>query len=150
MNKNNLPRFELFALIAGECVAAAICVGVYILIGKFSFPVVWGLLLGIAVTLANFIILSVTTGRAIDRVMARRPEGEMDEEAAAEFSAKNQAELQNAVRKSFIIRNILMIGTLVLAFLLKDCFNVLATVIPLLLYSPILSFVGLLKRRYEK
>ena len=150
MKKSNVPQFELVALITGEAIVAILTAVIYLVIDKFAFSVLTGLALGIAITVINFIILSVSAGRAIDRIMAQRPSGEMDEDAAAEFSAKNQAELQNAVKKSFIIRNILMIGTLVLAFLLKGWFDVVATVVPLLAYSPILSLSSLIKRRCEK
>ena len=150
MKKNDMPRYEIAALAIGEALVAAAAVAVYLIIDKFSYSVVTGLALGIAVTLVNFIILSVTAGRAVDRIMQRRPEGELDEDAAADFAAKNQAELQNAVKKSFIIRNLLLIATLVLAFLLKNWFDVIATVLPLLAYSPILSVAGMIKRRSDK
>lgn len=150
MKKNDLPRFEIAALLVGEAVVSAAVIAIYLIIDKFSFSVITGLAIGIAVTLINFIILSISATRAVNRIMERRPEGELDEDAAAEFAAKNQAELQNAVKKSFILRNLLLVLTLVLAFLLKDWFEVIATVVPLLAYSPILSVAGMLKRRCDK
>ena len=39
---------------------------------------------------------------------------------------------------------------LILAFVLTDIFDVVATVVPLLAYSPILSLSSLIKRRCEK
>ena len=91
MKKNSIPIFELLALLIGEAAVSLITVLVFTVIGKFSFAVIFGLILGTAVSIINFIILSVLASRAVDRVMARRPEGEMDEEEAAEFAAKRIA-----------------------------------------------------------
>ena len=150
MKKNSIPIFELLALLIGEAAVSLITVLVFTVIGKFSFAVIFGLILGTAVSIINFIILSVLASRAVDRVMARRPEGEMDEEEAAEFAAKNQGELQASMKLSFIIRNIFLLGTLVLAFLLKTVFDVIATVVPLLMLRPLLMLAELIKRRRDK
>lgn len=150
MKKNSIPIFELLALLIGEAAVSLITVLVFTVIGKFSFAVIFGLILGTAVSIINFIILSVLASRAVDRVMARRPKGEMDEEEAAEFAAKNQGELQASMKLSFIIRNIFLLGTLVLAFLLKTVFDVIATVVPLLMLRPLLMLAELIKRRRDK
>ncbi len=147
MKKNNIPFFEAAILLCGEVAVSLITAIVFVIIGKFSPDVIFGLLLGTAVSIINFIILSLLANRALDRVMERRPDGEMDEEEAAEFAAKNQGELQASMKLSFIIRNVFLLGTLVLAFLLKTVFNVIATVVPLLMLRPLLMVAGLIKRR---
>lgn len=150
MKKNNLPLFEVAALIIGEALVSLAVIIIFILLKKFSYQVVFGTLLGTAVTLINFAILSATANRAIDRAMQNRPEGELDEDEAAEFAAKNQNQLQNAMRVSYLIRTATMVATLVLAFLLKDVFHVIATVIPLIAFQPIIAISTILKRRVGK
>ena len=71
----------------------------------------------------------------------------MTEEEAAAFAAENQAVVQRAAQGSYLLRQILMLGVLVGAFLLGDWVDVIATVIPLLMFRPLLSVCGLLKKK---
>ena len=143
MQKKNMPIAEILFLIFGELIVSLIVAGVYLLLQKFSYAVVTGCLLGSAVVVLNFVILSVSVNRAIDKVMAERGDGEMTEEEAAEFAAKNQIALQRASQGSYLLRQVLMLGVLVSAFLLGDWVDVIATVIPLLMFRPLLSICGL-------
>lgn len=147
MQKKNLPVSEILFLIFGELVVSLIVVGVYLILQKFSYAVVTGCLLGSAVTVLNFVILSVSVNRAIDKAMAERPKGEMTEEEAAEFAAKNQAAVQRAAQASYILRQILMLAILVSAFLLGDFVDVIATLVPLLMFRPLLSLCGLMIKK---
>lgn len=150
MNKNTLPRFELFAIIIGEILTSVITVGIFSILGKFSYAVIFGAILGSVVTIINFLILSITATRALNKVLERKPSEAMDEEAAAEFAAQNQGEIQNAVKISYLIRTLTMVATLVLAFLLRNWFDVISTVIPLIMFRPIITVAALIKRRHEK
>ena len=143
MQKKHMPIAEILLLIFGELAVSLIVVGVYLILQKFSYAVVTGCLLGSAVAILNFVILSVSVNRAVDKVMAERGKGEMTDEEAAEFAAKNQAAVQRAVQGSYLLRQILMLGVLVGAFLLGDWVDVIATVIPLLMFRPLLSVCGL-------
>ena len=69
----------------------------------------------------------------------------MTEEEAATFAAEHQAVIQRAAQGSYLVRQILMLGVLVLAFLL-DWFDVIATLVPLLMFRPLISVHGLLKK----
>ena len=92
----------------------------------------------------------LSTNRAIDKVMAERGEGEMSDEEAAEFAAKNQVRIQAAVKTSYIIRTLSIVATLVLAFLLDGVFDVIATLVPLLMFRPIITVSQLIKQRFSK
>ena len=94
----------------------------------------------------NFVILSVSVNRAIDKVMAERPAGEMTEEEAAAFAQKNGAAVQRAAQGSYLLRQILMLAVLAGAFLLGDWVDVIATLVPLLMFRPLLSICGLIKK----
>ena len=147
MQKKNMPVWEIMILIVGELIVSLIITGVYWLLHKFSYSVISGCLLGSAVTIFNFIVLSVSVNRAIDKALAGRKEGEMTEEEAAAFAAEHQAAVQRAAQGSYLLRQILMLGVLVCAFLLDGWFDVIATLVPLLMFRPLLTVCGLLKRK---
>lgn len=153
MNKeksNKLPLFEIFLLALGELIVSSVIIGVFLLMRKFTPSVVFGALLGSCVVILNFIWLSISVNRAIDRALAERPCGELDDEALAAFTAKHTAAVQNASKLSYVIRTATTLVTLILAFLLDDVFNVIATLIPLLMLTPILTIGEFIKRRLNR
>ena len=143
-NKSYLKSTLYLAI--GELIVSVLVILGYILLGKFSWNVITGALLGSAVTVINFLILSIQVNRALDEYIALRGDGEMTEEEAAEFSRKNSIKVQNAVTKSYVFRTGLMIGSLVLGFV-TGWFNVIATVIPLVLYKPLIYAVEYINKK---
>ncbi len=137
MQKKNMPLGDIVFLAAGELLASLIIVGVYLIIGAFEWRVLTGAAIGSAVTVLNFAILSFSVNRAVDRVMEMRGNKEMTEEEADAFALQHSAEIQKAVKSSYLLRQILMLGALVAAVLLKVAL-ILPAVIPLLLFRPIL------------
>ena len=142
-----LPYYEIAALIIGEVIVSSITGIIYLIIGKFDISVLLGSVLGSGVVVVNFIALSIVTNRVLDSIMADRGTAEMDDEQAAEFAAKHQHRLQNTVKLSYIVRTLVMLVTLVLAFLLQSVFNVKATLVPLLMFRPIITVSQLIARR---
>ena len=149
MQKKNLPTSEILFLVVGELIVSLIVLGVYLLLQRFSYAVISGCLLGSAVTVFNFVFLSISVNRAIDKALAGRKEGEMTEEEAEAFAAENQAAVQRAAQGSYLVRQILMLGVLVCAFLLDGWFDVIATVIPLIMFRPLLTVCGLMKSKKQ-
>ena len=149
MQKKNMPTSEILLLAVGELIVSLIVTGVYLLLDRFSYAVISGCLLGSAVTVFNFVFLSVSVNRAIDKALAGRKEGEMTEEEAQAFAAENQAAVQRAAQGSYLLRQILMLGVLVCAFLLDGWFDVIATLVPLLMFRPLLSVCGLMKSKKQ-
>lgn len=147
MKKSNIPVWEITMLVLGELVVSLLVAGVYLILKKFSYAVVTGCLLGSAVAIFNFIFLSVAVNRAIDKAMAERKEGEMTDEEAAEFAKISGAAVQRAAQGSYVFRQILMLAVLAGAFLLGDLVDVIATIIPLLMFRPLLSVCGLMKKK---
>ncbi len=146
MKKKNSPLSDTLFLALGELVVSLAIVGVYLILNKFSYRVVTGALLGSAVTIFNYFFLSVSVNRAVDKVMALKGDSELSEEEAQAFAAKHQATVQHSVRFSYIMRQVLMLAVLVAAFLL-DWFDVIATLIPLLMFRPLLMVGELLQKR---
>ena len=149
MQKKNMPTREILFLVVGELIVSLIVSGVYLLLNRFSYAVISGCLLGSAVTVFNFVFLSVSVNRAIDKALAGRKEGEMTEEEAEAFAAENQAAVQRAAQGSYLLRQILMLGVLVCAFLLDGWFDVIATLVPLLMFRPLLTVCGLIKSKKQ-
>lgn len=61
------------------------------------------------------------------------------------FAAQYAAQVQNSVKLSYIIRTVSMLAALVLSFVLGRVFNVIATVVPLLMFRPVLTVESLIR-----
>ena len=142
----NAIWFEVGLISFGELVVNLITVLVFALLDKLDYTVITGALLGTAVTILNFFILTASVDRAITKYLNMRGSKAMDDEEAEKFARENSMVIQNAMTRSYIIRSILMLGVLVGAFLLKQ-FNVIATLVPLVCYRPIIYVSELIKKR---
>ncbi len=176
MESNKIPMREIITIAIGEVIVGAVICLVFLLCGKFDYKVLLGSLLGIFVTVANFIFLCVSVNRALDKCLAGftptltektaepikdeeadirsttddpDPEDEPYDDEAAKFAKENLGKLQNAIKLSYVVRLGTVALALVLALLTKQ-FNVIATVIPLFCLRPILSATELLKRKETK
>ena len=144
---------EVSMLALGEAIIALLTVGGFLLVQAifpekdiFNYTVITGALLGAAVVLINFFILSIAVTAAVMRYIKERGDREMTEEEAIAFAEEHQGRVKLAVARSYVIRTLVTIGTLVLAFLL-DWFNPIATVIPLLSYKPVLLATNYIKAK---
>ena len=135
-NKNSFLK-EWWIIVLGEIIVSALTVGVYFAIGKYTYKVLTGVILGSAVIILNFLFLCISVNKAIDNYMALRGDKEMTEEEAEKFAKENVMIIQNATKLSYLVRTFSIVAALILALIL-DWFNVIATVIPLLVFRPIL------------
>ena len=149
-NNSKLPLFEIGLLAVGELIVSLIVTLGFLIAKRFTISVVFGALLGSAVVVLNFLWLSVSVNRAVDRALSDRPEGELNDEQIESFSKEHTAAVQNAAKLSYIVRTASTLAALVLAFLLDGVFNVIATLIPLLMLSPILTIGEFIKRRFNR
>ena len=148
-NKNKLLVYiDTLWLTLGELVVALIVSAGFLLFKRFDYTVVTGALLGGAVTVINFLILSVAVNKAVNGYIAGRGDKEMDDEEAEQYAQTHGNVVQNAMLRSYIIRMFLMLGSLVLA-MVSGWFSPLAPVIPLLMYRPILYTVELIKAKIK-
>ena len=143
MKSNKLPLSEVAVLAACElCVGLAVIVGYIVADAFFDIPftyrVATGTLLGAAVTVVNFLFLTLSVNKQINKFVELRGTKEMDEEESERFAAEHAAGIQNFIKLSFIIRSLSVVAVLALAFL-TDAFEPLATVIPLLAYRPAIT-----------
>ena len=149
MKKTKLPYYEIFTLIIGELIVALLLSAIYLVIDKFDYKVIAGAALGSAITVLNCLFLSITTTMAINEFLSLRGEKEMTDEESAAFLQEHQMKIQSKITISFIVRTVTMLIALVLAFLVKH-FDVIATVVPILLYRPITTIAALIKRKVIK
>lgn len=153
MKKKNAALRESAFVLLGEVIVSLVILTVYLIIRQFNdeiiiYKVITGVCLGSLVTVLNFLFLSLSTNKVIDRFLEERGTREMDEEEADAFAAKYQAELQNRAKLSYIIRTVSMLAALVVAFLVEQ-FAVIPTLIPLFMLRPIITVRGLIGRRGE-
>ena len=151
MNDKKEYYKELFSVILGELIVSLLTVAGFfvadlIFDGIFDYTVVTGALLGAFVVILNFLILSVSINRVVDSYVTERGGREMTEEEAEAFALEHEGRIKLAVSRSYIIRTLLMIGTLVCAFLL-EWFHPLAAAIPLFMYKPVIYLTQLIRSR---
>ena len=153
MNKSK-PSLDITLLTLCEIAVAALVVAGFIIADaafdiQFTYRVITGAALGAAVTVLNYVFLTLSVDRAVNNYLELRGTREMTEEEAETFARENSAPIQNAIKLSFIIRTATMLAALVVGFLL-DVFDPIATAIPLLAYRPLLYVVESIKGKIKK
>ena len=145
-NNKKSSYIDTVYLAVGEAFVSLLTVLVYIAIGKFNWTIVSGVILGSIVTIINFLILSYSVNKAIDKFITLRGDKELTDEEAEKFAKTNSIKVQNTVAKSYVLRTVLMIASLVIAFITK-LFNPIATLIPLAMYKPLLYATQFIKNK---
>lgn len=140
---------EVMRLLVGEIVVSVLTVLGAFAISLFTdfdfdFKAITGVILGTAVTVLNFLFLSVSVNSAVKGYLEIRGSREMTDEEAERFTQENSMVIQNKIKTSFIIRTLTMLAALILAFL-TGLFNPLCTAIPMLMFRPLIYISELLK-----
>lgn len=140
---------EVMRLLVGEIVVSVLTVLGAFAISLFTdfdfdFKAITGVILGTAVTVLNFLFLSISVNIAVKGYLEIRGSREMTDEEAERFAQENSMVIQNKIKTSFIIRTLTMLAALILAFL-TGLFNPLCTAIPMLMFRPLIYISELLK-----
>ena len=146
MKIKNSKYYDAILLALCELIVAILICLIYLGLGFFKWQVATGTILGGLVTTINFVVLSIAVNKALDQFIDQRGNQEMSEEEAEKFSKQHSIKVQNAVTKSYVLRTGLMFGALVLAFV-SGWFDPLATVIPLLMYKPLIYVINFIKQK---
>ena len=144
--KNKSSYIDTIYLSVGETIISLLITLIYTALGKFDWTVLSGAVLGSTVTVINFLILSFSVNKALNKYIELRGDKEMTEEEAEKFAKTNSIKVQNAVTKSYIFRTALMMGALVLS-LITGYFDTIATIIPLIMYKPLLYAIQFVKKK---
>ena len=158
MKLNKVTRDTLLEalLIFGCEILVSVAVALMFLIfGAFRLSVIWGSLLGSAVVVVNYLILAISINRAVDKFMTLRGDAEMSDEEAERFALENSSSVTMAARGTYMLRMLLMIGVFVGAFVLNsvvgfEIFNVIASLVPMLAYRPVIYVIELVRSRFKK
>lgn len=130
--------FTVGLLAVLELAAGTLTVAVFALFHADLARTVHGDLLGIAVTLLNFTLLSLLTQKAVDNALSGFQGKEHTEEEIAAFTEQNEAAIKAKLAASQFLRYVLMFGALLLSYFLDGYFLVYATFIPFILFRPLL------------
>ncbi len=145
MKEKHPVLFSVAVIGALELLLGALTVGIFAFFPSFDYTVPLGAVLGALTVTANFAALSVLTTKAVDASLAEFG-GEHTEEEAKAFAEENAQRIKAKVAASQIVRMLSMLGVLVLAFL-SEQFNVIATVIPMLGFRPLLILADALGKK---
>lgn len=137
-------------ILIGEAVVGVAVALVYLLLEKFNISVVLGSLLGTAVVILNYLILAISVNRAVDKYMEKRGETEMTDEEAEAFAKENAASVSLAAQGTYVLRMGIMLASLVGAFLMNGVFDVIAALVPLIAYRPIIFVIELIRSKFRK
>ena len=126
-NREVIRQFGWVSL--AEVVCVGLMLAVYGLLGDFSGKVLFGALLGAALAIGNFLLLSLAVVRAIDRA------AQTDEAAKATIS----------IRSSALFRLLVIAGTLILALKAGVC-EPLPALLPLIFMQLCIRGIGFFRK----
>lgn len=107
----------------GQAICVAAMIGIFALLGQFNMAVLWGGLVGGALSVLNFFLMAVGAMRAADKAEQQDVKGG-----------------QATIRNSMLLRLALM-AVVLAAFSISGICNVLAMVLPLAFTRPILTLM---------
>ena len=105
-NKSKLSNYiDTLWLALGELIVAVLVTVGFIIAKALGmdlaiYKAITGSLLGAAVTVLNFFILSVAINRAVTRYIENRGDKEMDDEEAEKYAKEHGMDVQNAMMNS--------------------------------------------------
>lgn len=132
MNSRAFILRETLYLLIGELICAAMIVGIYALIGRYSSGVVLGVLVGSLLGTVNFFMLGVSADAAADKAQEQNVKGG-----------------KSLMRLSYTFR-LIVLFVILFAFAKSGLCDPLAMVLPIALYRPILMVIEFLRKPGEK
>jgi len=131
MNIRKQIFWEIAIMAIGQAVCVAITCGIFALLDQFSWSVLWGGVYGAAVVIANYFFMAVGV-----------------------VLASEKAEAQNVTGGKALIRSSYLLRTVVMAVLLfigakSGKFNLIAMLLPLALFRPILMLGTFFRKKGE-
>ena len=128
---------ETALLALGELLCSAATVGVFALLGNFSFKVILGAVVGCILAIANFFFMAISSNAAADRAI-----GDEDSERAVKQG--------KATMKLSYTTRLLIIGILLFVFAKSGHCNLIAMVCPLFFIFPIITVIEFFRKSGEQ
>ena len=129
MDSRKLVFKETAVVAVGECLASAIMVGIFALLGRFDKSVVLGAAFGALIAVANFFFMAMGTCIAADKAEDQDVKGG-----------------QKVIRMSYIGRQAVLV-VLLFVCLKSGLFQPFALLLPLVFVRPILTVAEFFKRK---
>lgn len=144
---------ETAKIAAGVAVLSVLMVAVYLIIGRFSLPVLLGTLLGAAFAIGNFFLMALTVQQAAESMNGVQPPPEPETDAEdAETAQAPEDELSPEAKRarkrmqlSYTGRMALLVGMAALAFTLP-CFDAVPALIAQLFPRIVIFANSILKK----
>ena len=131
MNVRKFILRETALLALGELVCSAAIVGVFAMLGHFSYKVILGAAIGVILAVGNFFFMAIASNAAADKAM--------------EDDVKTG---KSMVKASYGMR-LLVIGVLLFVFAKSGHCNLLALVCPMLFVFPIITVIEFFRKSGE-
>ena len=135
MNVRKFILRETALLALGELVCSAAIVGVFALLGQFSYQVISGVVIGSILAVGNFFFMAIASDAVADRTIAQ-----------GEESVKQG----KAVMKSSYGIRMLIIGVLLFVCAKSGHCNLIAMICPLFLVFPIIMVIEFFRKSGEQ
>ena len=131
MNSRKIVYRETAIVAVGVALCSVIMMGVYALLGKFDPSVLWGSIVGTALSIGNFFFMALGTCLAADK-----------------------AEAQDVKAGQLLVRNSYMLRLVVLFVILCACaksglFNLFALVLPQVFVRPTITVAEFFRKKGE-
>ena len=131
MESRKIVFQETGIVAAGVAACSAVMVGIFVMLGKFEMSVLWGSLMGAALSIGNFFLMAIGTCLAADR-----------------------AEQQDVKGGTLLVRNSYLLRLTVLFVILFACaksgvFNLIALVLPQVFVRPTLTVAEFFRKKGE-
>jgi len=137
MNVRKFILQETALLALGELICSAATVGVFALLGNFSYKVILGAVVGCILAVGNFFFMAIASNAVADRTIAQ---------GDSEDSVKQG---KSAMKSSYGIR-MLVIGVLLFVFAKTGHCNLIAMVCPLFFIFPIITVIEFFRKSGEQ
>ena len=135
MNVRKFILRETALLALGELVCSAAIVGVFAMLGHFSYKVILGAAIGVILAVGNFFFMAIASNAVADRTIAQ------GEESVKQGKA--------AMKSSYGLR-LLIIGVLLFVFAKTGHCNLIAMICPLFLILPIIMVIEFFRKSGEQ
>ena len=120
---------QTLIILLGTLAGAALMVGIYAIIGRFSIPVLLGALVGAVLAVGNFFAMAMIATLAADRA-----------------EAQDVAGGQKLIKSSYPLR-IAVLAVILILCARSGYFDVLAMVLPLLFVRPVLTLQEFFRKK---
>ena len=133
MNVRKFILRETALLALGELICSAAIVGVFAMLGQFSYKVIVGALIGALLAIGNFFFMAIISNVVADKTIANAD----SEDAVKQGKA--------AMKSSYGLR-LLVIGVLLFIFAKSGHCNLIAMICPLFLIFPIITVIEFFRK----